>query len=74
MFPGNFNIHSTLLSKTNTCIRSIEGALGNEGRVLVRYSGTENVARVMVEGTDQATIEEYAKTISKQMEAELAKG
>jgi len=37
-------------------IREAEADLGEEGRVLVRYSGTENVCRVMVEGpTDEAT-------------------
>lgn len=37
-------------------IREVEAELGNEGRVLVRYSGTQNVCRVMIEGpTDDLT-------------------
>jgi len=37
-------------------IREVEARLGEEGRVLVRYSGTQNVCRVMVEGpTDELT-------------------
>lgn len=31
-------------------IRQVEAELGNDGRVLVRYSGTQNMCRVMVEG------------------------
>jgi phosphoglucosamine mutase len=37
-------------------IEQIEKELGNDGRVLVRYSGTQNMCRVMVEGpTDAVT-------------------
>ena len=37
-------------------IQEVEARLGDEGRVLVRYSGTQNVCRVMVEGpTDELT-------------------
>jgi phosphoglucosamine mutase len=31
-------------------IKSVEEKLGSSGRVLVRYSGTQNMCRVMVEG------------------------
>jgi phosphoglucosamine mutase len=45
-------------------IRRVETDLGDEGRVLVRYSGTEAKARVMIEGPDQARIEEQAQEIA----------
>ena len=35
-------------------IRLVENSLGREGRVLVRYSGTQPICRVMVEGPDKA--------------------
>ena len=35
----------------------VEQELGSSGRLLLRYSGTENLARVMIEGTDQTEIE-----------------
>ncbi len=38
-------------------IRSVEEELGKEGRVLVRYSGTQPLLRVMVEGADQHVTE-----------------
>jgi len=38
----------------------IEEDLGNEGRVLARYSGTESVARIMVEGPDERRVHSHA--------------
>ena len=46
--------------------------LGGRGRVLVRYSGTEPVARVMVEGEDPGTVEDVARKIAGAIEAALA--
>ncbi len=45
-------------------IRQVEAALGNQGRVLVRYSGTQPVCRVMVEGPDSAMTESYCRQIA----------
>jgi phosphoglucosamine mutase len=49
-------------------VAKVERALGDEGRVLVRYSGTEAKARVMFEGPDQGRIKEYAEDIAKAIE------
>ncbi len=48
-----------------------EAALGGSGRILVRYSGTEPLCRVMVEGKDKAEIEKYARNIADIIEREL---
>ena len=40
--------------------RNIEAELGLRGRLLLRYSGTEPLARVMIEGENQDQIEQYA--------------
>ena len=41
-----------------------ERRLAGQGRLLLRYSGTENLARVMIEGRDQSEIEEMANGIA----------
>lgn len=41
------------------------------GRVLVRFSGTEPLARVMVEGPDLDRVEHHARSIAQAVEAEL---
>lgn len=42
----------------------IEKRLGDSGRLNVRYSGTEPVARVMIEGQDKGEIEDYGSQIA----------
>lgn len=44
-------------------VEKMENKLGNDGRVLVRLSGTEPVVRVMLEGTDFATIDTMANEL-----------
>ena len=44
-------------------IAAAEKRLGANGRLLVRYSGTEMLARVMIEGEDQAEIGTLAREI-----------
>jgi phosphoglucosamine mutase len=53
-------------------IAKVESALGNDGRVVVRYSGTESKARVMIEGTDESGIKAYANEIADTLKQALA--
>jgi phosphoglucosamine mutase len=53
-------------------IAKVERDLGSEGRVVVRYSGTESKARVMIEGTDEAHIKAHADEIARTLKAALA--
>ena len=46
-------------------------ALGEEGRIELRYSGTEPVARVMVEGRDATVIEDWARRLAEAIERNL---
>ena len=52
-------------------IRRIEAGLGSEGRVLVRYSGTEPLVRVMIEGPDDAEIRRCAEELADVIKAKL---
>jgi phosphoglucosamine mutase len=52
-------------------IRSVERELDAEGRVLVRYSGTELLARVMVEAADHERVESGAVRIAEAIRKEI---
>ena len=49
----------------------VEKALSHKGRLLVRYSGTEPICRIMVEGEDKGVIEDYAKEIASVIKRRL---
>jgi phosphoglucosamine mutase len=46
-------------------IKQVETELGDHGRVLVRYSGTQNMCRVMVEGPTHEITERYCRQIAE---------
>jgi phosphoglucosamine mutase len=52
------------LAEVTRLIQKVERALGKDGRVLVRYSGTEPKARVMIEGPEQRQIKAFADDIA----------
>ena len=53
-------------------VRDAETQLAGVGRVLVRYSGTEPLLRVMIEGTDRDAVEALAARIADRAQASLA--
>ena len=52
-------------------IRRVEAVFDGAGRVLVRFSGTEPLARVMVEGSDMAQVESFSASIAEAIRREM---
>ncbi|MGH9767331.1 MAG: phosphoglucosamine mutase [Blastocatellia bacterium] len=52
-------------------INAVEKEMDGKGRLLVRYSGTENLARVMIEGQDEATIRNQAESVAQVIRGQI---
>jgi phosphoglucosamine mutase len=52
-------------------VEQAEKELAGRGRVLLRYSGTESVARVMVEGEDDALVGRLAAGLAETLQQHL---
>ena len=59
------------LASVQTEVREIEELLSQQGRLLLRYSGTEELARVMIEGENQEEINKWAGRIAQAIEREI---
>ena len=59
----DFEIMPNVMEKINKAKKKLK----DNGRVIVRYSGTQNVARIMVEGSDEKEINKYAKEIADEI-------
>lgn len=53
-------------------VRDAEARLGMTGRVLLRYSGTEALARIMVEAQDQSLVDELCADLAEAVESGLS--
>jgi len=54
-------------------VSQAEAELGDDGRVLLRASGTEDLVRVMVEAKDQGTAQSWAERIANLVEKNLSR-
>lgn len=52
-------------------LKDVENELGKNGRVLLRYSGTESKARIMIEGSEEETIGELCDRLVNVVSKEL---
>lgn len=66
-----------LLPKFSEALKTAENAIKNRGRIVFRYSGTEPLARIMIEGQDASEIEklalDLAQELSQSIESHLSK-
>ncbi|HKP35984.1 MAG TPA: phosphoglucosamine mutase [Pyrinomonadaceae bacterium] len=62
------------LPEVQAVAREIETELGDRGRLLLRYSGTESLARVMIEGEAESTIKAQAERLADAIRRELGAG
>ena len=62
------------LPDVEALISGVEKRLGDTGRVLIRYSGTEPLMRIMLEGQDQAEITGMANEIASLVEGTIGEG
>lgn len=53
------------IPEINEALSDQQGKLAGQGRILVRYSGTENIARIMIEGRDEAIIRQQAESLAQ---------
>jgi phosphoglucosamine mutase len=61
------------MPKVSQKIAEVERTLAGRGRVLVRYSGTELLARIMLEGEDEKKISAMANAIADEIRAEVGR-
>jgi phosphoglucosamine mutase len=61
------------VSSVSNVIQSVENNLKAKGRVLVRYSGTQPLCRVMVEGPDPVLTQKYGEKIAEAVQKAIGK-
>jgi len=53
------------IPQLQVCLQEIEEKLKERGRIVLRYSGTEPLARIMVEGSDEEMISQFARRVAR---------
>lgn len=61
----------TTVPRVQEAVQTVENILGDSGRILVRYSGTENKCRVMVEGLTIQLVQDLAHQVAEVIKEEI---
>jgi phosphoglucosamine mutase len=71
----NVKVHSKppmeTLPDVARALAEAESALGDNGRIVLRYSGTEPLARVMVEAEHQADVQRYSQSVADALRSSI---
>ena len=59
------------LENMKSAVKNVEEILGDAGRILVRYSGTEDICRVMVEGMKSKQVMQLAQGVAEVLSQEI---
>jgi phosphoglucosamine mutase len=59
------------LPQVSRALAEAQSALGDNGRVVLRYSGTEPLARVMVEAEQDADVKRYSESVADALRASI---
>jgi phosphoglucosamine mutase len=59
------------LPAVNRALEEAKSALGENGRVVLRYSGTEPLARVMVEAEREADVQRFSQSLAEALQATI---
>jgi phosphoglucosamine mutase len=62
------------IASLREAVHKVEQEFNGSGRVLIRYSGTEPKARVMVEGEDERRVDEIAHELADELRRALGAG
>jgi phosphoglucosamine mutase len=62
------------IAPVQRAVRDIELRLGADGRLLLRYSGTEPLARIMIEGPDPGAVTAWSEELAAVLEREIGVG
>jgi phosphoglucosamine mutase len=59
------------LPEVAQALSEAESALGENGRIVLRYSGTEPLARVMVEAEQDSDVQRYSQSIAAAIQSAI---
>ena len=59
------------LPEVSRALAEAQSALGDKGRVVLRYSGTEQLARVMVEAEHEADVQRFSQSLAKALHSSI---